>query len=465
MKELCFKDDDNIEYVYNDDTGLIFQNNKEMIQMNLKYYDSLKSEIDKSKESSVVKNDTILKNSVQLIFKMSEACNMRCKYCIYSDYYPKTADYGSGKMTIDVAKSAVKIFMERFNSTFQKGNVKLKPVFTFYGGEPLIEYSVIKQIVSFIKENYHEYNCIFSITTNGLLLNKDIADFLIENNFLITISLDGNEKINDRNRVDVNGGGTYSKIFNNIMKYLIDYGNVVIASCYDYKTPLSELANFVEKYDRQNNGIFPHLQKLTMINDIDTSYYKQFTEEDVEFYKKNINDLRKEYIHNAINNKKQRIVVHHLIGSEILFLYDRIKFINQSNYCTICSNCTPGEKLYITPTGDFYICEKVPENEKYIVGNVSEGININKINDLITSYNNDILKKCKNCNIRRLCSMCFAQTIISDDNKFTIPNEKQACELRKEYITNRLKDMVYIMKNNPSYFENELNSIVANHQI
>lgn len=94
--------------------------------------------------------------------------------------------------------------------------MKRTPGICFYGGEPFLNFPLIKEVVEYVKQIDNE--TIFYITTNGTLLNSEIIDFLTENNILITFSLDGFKENHDRNRVYENGRPTFDTIINNINK-------------------------------------------------------------------------------------------------------------------------------------------------------------------------------------------------------------------------------------------------------
>lgn len=86
----------------------------------------------------------------------------------------------------------------------------------FYGGEPLIEFELIKEIVAYAKEVFTGKPILFSMTTNGSLLNEEIIKFLKENGFNLMISLDGPKEVNDQNRIFPDGSGTFDVVMNNI---------------------------------------------------------------------------------------------------------------------------------------------------------------------------------------------------------------------------------------------------------
>ena len=138
----------------------------------------------------------------RLVFILTNGCNLNCSYCFYK-YDPNR----------HVGNADVNVLMNRYKEiaqSFPSGISKIQ----FFGGEPLLRFNLIKELVSRICEycdinNYSKPT--FGITTNGLLLDDDKINFLTENNVYITISIDGKEK-NNNCRLDKNGNPTYNKL-------------------------------------------------------------------------------------------------------------------------------------------------------------------------------------------------------------------------------------------------------------
>ena len=109
-------------------------------------------------------------------------------------------------MDIDTSRAAVDLFMQNHIKVRQR-NPSAGPIIGFYGGEPLLGFDVLKETWSTSWEKYGDSfkNALFTLTTNGVLLNDEVADFLTSHDFSIIVSLDGNKENHDRNRVEPNG--------------------------------------------------------------------------------------------------------------------------------------------------------------------------------------------------------------------------------------------------------------------
>ena len=155
-----------------------------------------------------------LANLRQLLIEVTDACNLQCKYCGYGDLYAnydkreaKLQQFANVKLLIDHLSD---LWRSEYNTSYNK-NITVG----FYGGEPLMNMRLIKETIAYL-ESLQDVNVSFSynMTTNGVLLDK-YMDFLVEKNFKLLFSLDGNE-YNSGYRVDKQGKGSFSKVFPNI---------------------------------------------------------------------------------------------------------------------------------------------------------------------------------------------------------------------------------------------------------
>lgn len=133
---------------------------------------------------------------------IAQECNLKCKYC-----YGEGGEYQErGKMTSDIAIKAVDFLIE---NTQQK-----ELLIVFFGGEPLMNFDLIKVVVEYCKdkEKHIDKKFRFSMTTNGTLINDEIEEYIRENNIFVQISIDGRKEVNDINRFNSNGEGIFDKV-------------------------------------------------------------------------------------------------------------------------------------------------------------------------------------------------------------------------------------------------------------
>ncbi|MCE5301652.1 MAG: radical SAM protein [Planctomycetaceae bacterium] len=152
-----------------------------------------------------------------LILELTQRCNLRCEYCCYGQQYPELRSHGEATLSIDVAKNVVRDFLS---------HQPQKCLIGFYGGEPLLEFELLQQIVWFTEELASRYDVkpAFSLTTNGTLLTDEKIHFLVKHGFNVMVSMDGPKDIHDRYRVfrDERQGqplGSYDVVRKNMARF------------------------------------------------------------------------------------------------------------------------------------------------------------------------------------------------------------------------------------------------------
>jgi uncharacterized protein len=156
-----------------------------------------------------------LANLPQLVFEVTDACNLKCKYCGYGEFYD---DYDSREDKMLSTQKAIKLidYLVEFWNSDKNKSLKNNLYISFYGGEPLLNMSFIRTVVDYIENKTHCPNRTFrfSMTTNALLLHK-YMDYLKEHDFNLPVSLDGNKE-NTGYRVDKAGNCAFERIVGNV---------------------------------------------------------------------------------------------------------------------------------------------------------------------------------------------------------------------------------------------------------
>ncbi|NNU78605.1 radical SAM protein [Clostridium estertheticum] len=359
-----------------------------------------------------------------LILNVTEDCNLRCKYCYLSEAYDYTRNRTSKRMTFDIAKKALDYYFRlieeyRYRKPNKKANIN------FFGGEPLIEFDLMKKVVDYAKKHAPtEVN--FNITTNGYLLNDSISDFLVENNFYISVSLDGSKENNNK-RVLENNVETFDRVVYNLKRFkerYPDYNDIGILSVYDIKTNL--LAN-VEFFDENK---LPTVLRATGTSNNNTDYYYQFTKEDYDHFHTVINKLRNEYMEKKCNNEKMSPYLQVFFEMEIfqVLMRKRHKDDNSGTIIPYTGTCIPGIRLSVRADGTFDICERM--NQHFPIGNVDTGYDYEALADIVNKYNSSVITNCKGCIASKICQLCFAQT--AGENEFQ--NKPDVCKQLRSMI-------------------------------
>ncbi len=159
-------------------------------------------------------------NTHQIIFEVTDKCNLKCHYCGYGDFYENYDRRLNSDMDFSTFKALYDYLREMWNKSAYQGSSYLR--ISFYGGEPLCNFALIKDAVLYTKENpIKGKTIIYSMTTNAVLLEKHMS-FLVENGFDILISLDGN-KYNDSYRIFKNGNSSFDKVVGNVKQLQSEY--------------------------------------------------------------------------------------------------------------------------------------------------------------------------------------------------------------------------------------------------
>lgn len=354
-------------------------------------------------DASYIKKYILRHGLLSLTLGITEDCNFRCKYCTFSDFYEYTRSHSNTYMNFFTAKKAIDYF---FSLLFQgrRFHPVRKPTIGFYGGEPLLNFKLIKNCVKYIDESYPSFEVSYGLTTNGSLLDEEKAKWLMEHDFSIAISLDGPEEEHNRLRLYRNGEGTFKDVMRNV-GYIIGLGYERINSVpvFDWKSDLFKIDDFFkEKY-------VPSVARVALVNDgkEGCQYFDQFSEEDRLTYLEEVEKARNCYFNNLDQKGNGERVsffdkmiglapMHELFGSDSIFPPHPIM--------PFTGSCVPGRKLFADVNGNFHVCEKI--NYDFPIGNVEEGLNFEKIGILINKYLSH-MDKCSNCEVSRQCHYCY----------------------------------------------------------
>ncbi len=354
------------------------------------------------------------KNSVSSPVKamcllISQDCNMRCKYCFAS-----TGDYGQGRklMTVETGKKALDFLIEKSEDR------KFLEV-DFFGGEPMLNYKAVKEIVEYGRQREKETGKVFrfTITTNGLILNDEQLEFINKEMKNVVLSIDGRKEVHDRMRPLANGAGTYDKIAENFKRFAAVRGDkeyYVRGTYTKYNLDFSE--DIMHLYEMG----FDQISVEPVMADPKEPY--AITEGDLA-------KIFKEY---------------EILAEKITKILDSGKFINFFHFmidldqgpCAIkrLRGCGSGnEYIAISPDGDVYPCHQFVGIDKFLMGNIHEGtFDLDIKNEFAASH---VYSKpeCKKCWAKFYCSGgCNANNYIYAGD---IHNAyKLSCQIQKKRL-------------------------------
>lgn len=314
-----------------------------------------------------------------MCLNIAHDCNLRCKYCFAS-----TGDFGKGRklMSFETGKHAIDFLLEKSGD---RQNLELD----FFGGEPLMNFDVVKQIVTYARSREKEFNkkFRFTITTNGLLLDDDKIDFINREMSNVVLSIDGRKEVNDFMRVRVDGTGCYDKILPAFRKLVAGRGD---KEYYVRGTFTNHNLDFADDVFALYDAGFDQISIEPVVGDSDEY---ALTEKDLPDVFNEYERLAKRIIDNEKNGKKFNFF-HFMID-----LDQGPCAIKRLRGCG-CGN----DYVAITPDGDIFPCHQFVGMDEYKMGNIDEGtFNMEMKQDFAKAH---VYTKpeCKKCWAKFYCS-------------------------------------------------------------
>lgn len=368
--------------------------------------------------STLELGDTIKNRQIKaLCLHIAHDCNLRCSYC-----FAGQGDFKGERsfMSLETAKKAIDFVIEESGN---RHNIEID----FFGGEPLMNFDVVKETVAYARSREKEANkhFNFTLTTNGLLLDEKKQDWINENMDNVVLSIDGRKEVNDTLRKTVSGEGSYDYIFNNIKDMALkrqgkqDY--YVRGTYTHYNLDFTEdVKHFVDE------GI-KSISIEPVVAEPGDDY--EIVEEDLDFIKKEYQKLAEYNLNNDFNFFHFNI---DLDGGPCV--YKRI------------SGCGAGtDYLAVTPDGQLFPCHQFVSNDDFKLGNLDEGLVNTEILDDFAAAGMDNKEKCQDCWARYFCGGGCHANAFNMNQSLTEPYSL-ACEMEKERVENAI--MLYYQKNN-----------------
>lgn len=324
------------------------------------------------------KRKTVVK---ALCLHIAHDCNLACKYCFADEgeYHGQVREL----MSLEVGKKAIDFLIEN------SGN-RVNLEVDFFGGEPLMNFDVVKEIVAYGRSKEKEYNknFRFTLTTNGLLINDDVIDFCNKEISNVVLSLDGRKCIHDEMRPTRNGKGSYDVIIPKFKEFVEKRGD---KSYYVRGTFTRNNLDFVEDFKHMADLGFKEISIEPVVSPDDCDY--SIREEDLDKIYAEYDKLAKD------------IIERHKQGKPITFFHYMLDLNGGPCVYKRLSGCGSGtEYLAVTPQGKLYPCHQFVGTEEFELGSVFEGVKKTEIVEDFKLCNVYAKDKCKECFARFYCS-------------------------------------------------------------
>ena len=365
-----------------------------------------------------------------LILNIASGCNLSCTYCYKEDL---TTMKNSGNMTFETAVQAIKHLYDGAKNQ-KKYNV------TFFGGEPLGNFKLIKEVTEYSKKFFFEKGADvdFTITTNATLLTKEIIEFLRDYGFGITISIDGPAAIHNKTRLTNNGSGSYKQVVKKVK---------LLQTLYKSKRPIGARVTLTAG--------------ITQVDEIWNHLFNELNFDDVGFAPATASDnsifnLREEELKTVFDGFKT-------LGQKYINSAIKGEFNGFSNLHRIVGDIHAGRKkklpcgagvglLSVSYKGDFDLCHRFTGSDFTNFGNVQTGLDKPKLTNFIEKRLNTNEGDCSSCHIRNLCAGgCYHESYMryNDPTKSVL----HYCDIMRDWIDYGLYVYSVIREKNPEFFD------------
>ena len=325
----------------------------------------------KEKTSGVVK---------ALCLHVAHTCNLNCSYCFASQgkYHGERA-----LMSFEVGKRALDFLVENSGT---RRNLEVD----FFGGEPLMNFDVVKKLVAYARsiEKEKNKNFRFTLTTNGVLIDDDVIEFSNREMSNVVLSLDGRKEVHDKFRVDYAGNGSWDKIVPKFQKFVQARGgkNYYMRGTFTHHNP-----DFLEDVRAMLDLGFNELSMEPVV--CAAGDPSELTQDDLPIVLKQYEKLA------------ELMIEREEAGKPFTFYHYMIDLKGGPCIYKRISGCGSGtEYMAVTPWGDLYPCHQFVGEEKYKLGDVFGGVTNKLAQDEFASCNVYAREECKDCWAKLYCS-------------------------------------------------------------
>lgn len=409
------------------------------------YFDEYTADLSERISEQDIKN--ALQNVSQVVFEMTTNCNLKCEYCCYGDGYTTFKSRKSGNINFKTAKTILDYFSNMLENKSDKGVMPEPFAISFYGGEPLMNFSVIKEIVEYAENiKFKEKSLVFTMTTNAILLDK-YADFLSKHNFRILVSLDGN-KTHDSYRRTHTGKESFDIVYRNLKyveeNYPILFKAIHFNSVYTDKSNAGDIIRFFASE-------FGKTTQFSLLHEPEPKAKKA----------DKIKSIRKSLeIPDDIRMQKD-IIMESPIHKRILeictklskYSYrDESKLLEKISYVSYpTGTCIPfSKRVFVSHNGDLHPCEKINRSKSWGKLDANGNLTID-FHSIVERYNRMLDKHeylCSTCYLQQCCTKCVLQSENAIcNNRKTKEQFKEILSQTYSYIEDN-PEIVKILKEN-----------------
>lgn len=348
----------------------------------------------------------------RLVLQITRDCNLNCDYCIYSGNYTHMRSSAPESMSLETMFRSID-FYAAHSRGMESANV------AFFGGEPLLRFPEIMKVTYYAKEVFKEQTLNISISTNGVLLSREIFQWMEQNpNVRIALTLNG--PFHDRYRKDFSGKGSLTDIMSRLREMKSDYPDIwdkqiIFIANYTSYVEIPEILHFycnelkISSQPVFLTGIRKDLGNRKIKRILRTNTYKERMAKLA---------LRKEYY-------KHPDGLTSVLYNPFISLLDDRYICAPGDYGMRVESCMPfAVRLFVRTDGRFNVCERT--SDAFVLGDLEHGFNEVAIERVMEEVTRLVNLNCKNCWAQRICLICF-QHMVDENGKIRSKIPKDIC--------------------------------------
>ncbi len=341
----------------------------------------------------------------QLTLSVSEQCNLRCRYCLHGNGLDWVRSHRDRCMSGPTAFAAVREFLRRSRNI-------ATPSISFYGGEPLLEFDLIRDIVDLVRREGPCADYRFNIDTNGTRLDDAVIEFILREKIHLQVSLDGPADIHDRHRRFRGGGPTHAEIMSGVARLLAASREahellrfqVTLSPPGEIERIGAYFADFPPYSDAGCEEVPSVGVNLVNLAGADLDELA-ITETDQAAMRDDLDQSRRRYITTRLDGREPDPILSALFEDGLISYYHRSR-APLDDVISPGGCCRPGQRrLHVCADGAYQPCERVGSG--LVIGNTKRGLDLEAVDVLWERFTGTFVDRCLDCWACRLCPVCF----------------------------------------------------------
>jgi uncharacterized protein len=363
-----------------------------------------------------------------VVLNVNTGCNLSCAYCYKEDL---TTPDGGRRMDLGTATRAVDLLF-RGAAAQQRLNV------VFFGGEPLTNFPLIRDVVTYAERNAREHGVVvgFSVTTNGTLLTDEIITFLDAHRFGVTVSMDGPRALHDRRRRTIGGQGTYDVVAAKARRLLSRYRSRPVGARVTLTAGVTDVLG-IHRHLREELGFFE--VGFAPVTAGAVGAYN-LSERDLAEVFAGLKQLGRVYLAAALSGRNIGFSNMHQLMTDL------------AEGTSKAVPCGAGVGLLaVDQAGDLHLCHRFTGSELPTFGNVQSGVDRERLTAFLARAADPTGRPCETCRIRNLCAGgCYHESYARYEDPLAPVHHY--CELMREWVDFGVSVYAEILHHNPDFF-------------